>query len=155
MNHSSDNRRRYSRRQQRRMFHMIMKNTYAEVLLSQFLAGYFIVAFIIRFVEPGIHSYIDALWYLFAASTTVGFGDITAVTLIGRLLTVYITISGILVVAIVPAVMVNYYQEVIQLRQKESVTAFMEKLEHLPELSKEELEEISERVKNLSESGGR
>ena len=35
-------------------------------------------------------------------------------------------------------------------RQDETVSTFLEKLEHLPELSKEELEELSERVKKFN-----
>lgn len=140
---------RYSRLRRWRMMKMIIKNTYADKILYQFLIGYFISAFVVQLVEPEIKTYPDGLWYLFAAATTVGFGDMTAVTLIGRLLTVYVTVSGILVVAIVPAVMINYYQEVIQQRQKETVTAFLDQLEHLPELSGEELKEISEKVKKF------
>lgn len=140
---------RYSRLRRWRMMKMIIKNTYADKILYQFLIGYFISAFVVQLVEPEIKTHPDGLWYLFAAATTVGFGDMTAVTLIGRLLTVYVTVSGILVVAIVPAVMINYYQEVIQQRQKETVTAFLDQLEHLPELSGEELKEISEKVKKF------
>lgn len=132
-----------------RMFRMIIKNTYADKIWSQFLIGYFISAFLVQLVEPGINGYGNGLWYLFTAATTVGFGDMAAVTLIGRLLTAYIAVSGILVVAVVPAVIINYYQEVIQLKQKETVTAFLEQLEHLPDLSKEELQELSDKVKHL------
>ncbi len=141
----------YSRIRRWRMMKMIIRNTYADKVLYQFLVGYFISAGVIWLVEPEITRYPDALWYLFAAASTVGFGDITAVTLIGRILTVYVAISGILVVAIVPAVIINYYQEVLQTRQRETVTEFMDKLEHLPELSREELEEISEKVKQLNQ----
>ncbi len=132
-----------------RMFRMIIKNTYADKVWSQFLIGYFVSAFLVQLVEPEINGYGNGLWYLFAAATTVGFGDMAAVTLIGRLLTVYIAVSGMLVVAVVPAVIINFYQEAIQLRQKETVTAFLEQLEHLPELSKEELQELSDQVKQL------
>ncbi len=140
---------RLSRVRRWRMLRMIIKNTYADKIWSQFMIGYFISAFLIQLVEPEINGYGNGLWYLFAAATTVGFGDMAAVTLIGRLITAYIAVSGILVVAVVPAVIINYYQEAIQLKQKETVTAFLEKLEHLPELSREELQELSDQVKQL------
>ncbi len=147
---SDHNKPRYISRMRRwRMMRLIIKNTYADKILYQFLVGYFVSAFFIWRIEPDIHSYQDGLWYLFAAATTVGFGDFAAVTVPGRILTAYVAVSGILIVAIVPAVIINYYQEVIQLRQKETVTDFLDQLEHLPELSKEELTEISERVKRM------
>ncbi len=149
MSRNIDKPKRYRRTRRWRMMRSIIKNTYADKVLYQFLIGYFVSALVIWLIEPGIHSYLDSMWYLFTAATTVGFGDFTAVTIWGRILTAYIAVSGILVVAIVPAVIINYYQEVIQLRQKETVTAFLDQLEHLPELSKEELAEISEQVKQI------
>ncbi len=140
---------RFTRKRRMRMLYMIIRNTYADKVLYQFLAGYFVSAFFVVLAEPEIRSYHDALWYLFAAATTVGFGDFAAVSWIGRLLTVYVAVSGILVVAIVPAVIINYYQEVLQLRQKETVTDFLDQLEHLPELTQEELAELSEQVRKL------
>ena len=68
---------------------------------------------------------------------------------IGRILTVYIAINEILLVAILSGVVVSYYLEVIHRREKESVTMFLDKLEHLSELSKEELDDISARVKKI------
>ena len=91
----------------------------------------------------------DGLWYTFVACTTIGFGDFVAVTLLGRILTVYIALNEILLVAILPGVVVSYYLEVIHRREKESVTMFLDKLEHLPELSQEELKEISEKIKKI------
>ena len=35
-------------------------------------------------------------------------------------------------------------------REEDTVSTFLEKLEHLPELQKKELEEISERIKNFN-----
>ncbi len=44
--------------------------------------------------------------------TTIGFGDITATTGIGRLLSVILGIYGIIVVALITSVIVNFYNEV-------------------------------------------
>ena len=58
--------------------------------------------------------------------------------------------SGIMTAAMIPGVVVTYYTEYQKARQDETVSTFLEKLEHLPELSKEELEELSERVKKYN-----
>ena len=100
--------------------------------------------------EPQVQSLWDGFWSCFVASTTIGFGDITAVTVIGRLVVIFVTLCGILTVAMVPGVVVAYYTEYLRKREEDTVSTFLEKLEHLPELQKKELEEISERIKNFN-----
>ena len=98
-------------------------------------------------VEPQIASYGDGLWFCFVSSTTIGYGDLAAVTFPGRLTVVIVTFAGILTTAMVPGVVVAYYTEFIRAKEKETVSTFLEKLERLPELDREELTELSERVK--------
>ena len=67
----------------------------------------------------------------------------------GRILTVLLALYGIFVVALVPGVMVNYFIEFNKIRYNESLVLFMDQLEHLDTLSKEELREISAKVRNF------
>ncbi len=46
-------------------------------------------------VNPGIESYVDALYFTIATLTTTGFGDVTLVGTFGRILAVLIMIFGI------------------------------------------------------------
>ena len=89
----------------------------------------------------------DAFWYSLITLTTIGYGDLAAVTFPGRLTVVIVTFAGILTTAMVPGVVVAYYTEFIRAKEKETVSTFLEKLERLPELDREELTELSERVK--------
>ena len=74
----------------------------------------FIIAFSFMFpmVEDNITNFWDAMWYCFAVVTTIGFGDFYATSLAGRILTVVLGIYGIVVVAILTSVIVNFYNEV-------------------------------------------
>jgi len=45
--------------------------------------------------NPGIHNYIDALYFTVAALTTTGFGDITLPGTLGRLISIIIMIFGV------------------------------------------------------------
>ena len=76
----------------------------------------FIIAFSFMFpmVEETITTFWDAMWYCFTVITTIGFGDFAATSLIGRILTVILGIYGIVVVAILTSVVVNFYNEVSQ-----------------------------------------
>ena len=58
-----------------------------------------------------ITSFPDALWYCFAVVTTIGFGDMVAKTLIGRILTVILGLYGLIVVAVITSIIVNFYNE--------------------------------------------
>ena len=91
-----------------------------------------IVAFSLVFMvyEPSIESFGDGLWYSFAVVTTIGFGDYAAETVIGRILTVILGVYGLLVVAILTSIIVNFYNE----------TAGKSDEKHLKNIKKEEEE---------------
>ena len=127
----------------------VIKRTHMDKLVYTFVAALFICALIVMAAEPGINTYGDALWYCFVACTTIGFGDFAAVTIVGRLATVYIALHEIVMVAVIPGVVVSYYLEVVHRRENEVLMGFMDKLEKLPELSREELTEIAEKVRKM------
>ena len=132
-----------------RILRDILRHTHADKLLISFVLFVFIDAFVIWIVEPEITHYGDSLWYCFVALATIGFGDFVAKTLIGRVCTVLVSVYATLIIAIVTGVIVNYYMQIIQLRQKETLTNLMDRLERLPEISQDELKEISEKVKHF------
>ena len=66
---------------------------------------------LLTFFEPNMGSFPDALWYCFAIVTTIGFGDLTAVTAFGRVLSVILGAYGIIVVALITSIIVNFYGE--------------------------------------------
>ena len=133
----------------RRMIHLLNHTGTIKVFFA-YVIVLCIGAVLTWIFEPQVQSLWDGFWFCFVASTTIGFGDITAVTVIGRLVVIFVTLCGILTVAMVPGVVVAYYTEYLRKREEDTVSTFLEKLEHLPELQKKELEEISERIKNFN-----
>jgi hypothetical protein len=95
-----------------RLFVDILIRTHALDVFVGLVA--FIIAFSFMFpmVEPTITTFWDGMWYSFAVVTTIGFGDFAATTLVGRILTVVLGIYGIVVVAIMTSVIVNFYNAV-------------------------------------------
>ncbi len=132
-----------------RLLWTIVKRCHLEKFMLGFVAAFFLGALIILQTEAGISTYGDALWYTFVACTTIGFGDITAVTHAGRLVTVFITIYEILLVAMISGVVVTHYLEVVHTQEKQTATLFLDKAKRLTELSIEELDEIEEKVRKM------
>ena len=132
-----------------RILWTVMKRTGANRVLTFFLAFFFIDAALIWVFEPTIHTYRDALWYCYAVVSTAGFGDLVVTKLIPKLLSILLTAISLLAIGIISGITVNFYTEIIERKRKETISAFLDKLEILPELSKEELEELSRKVKRF------
>lgn len=130
-----------------KILHTIMRTTHMYEVLSGFVVYFVITALLIWLVDPNITKFSDSLWYCFAVCTTIGFGDVVATSVLGRLLSVVLSIYGILIVAYIPGVIVNYFMEFNKAKQNKSIVQFFDKLENLDELSKEELKELSELIK--------
>ena len=97
----------------------IIRETYVLEIVLGLLLMIIACSSIFTTLEENMADYWDALWYSFALVTTIGFGDITATTLIGRALSVFLGIYGIVVVAIITSVIVNFYGEMRRIRKPE------------------------------------
>ena len=90
----------------------IIRKTFALEILFGLALLIISFSFVFQTLEPGMENYGDALWYCFAVVTTIGFGDMTVVTGIARALSVILGIYGIVVVALITSIIVNFYSEV-------------------------------------------
>lgn len=89
----------------------IVLSTFSLEVLFGLLVMIVAFSFVFIAVEPNITTFPDALWYSFAVVTTIGFGDLVAVTPIGRILTVMLGLYGLVVVAVITSIIVNFYNE--------------------------------------------
>lgn len=133
-----------------RLIKIILKRTGALKFLTTYIIIFAGVSIGVWIVEPNIKTPIDSVWYCFSVATTIGFGDITDVTILGRAMSIFLSICSILIIAVVPGIITSYYIESTKLKEKESIAKFLDDLEHLPELSKEDLQSLSEKVKKFN-----
>ena len=108
----------------------IIVNTYSLEVLFGMLTMIVCFSLVFYVIEPAMPTFPDALWYCFAVVTTIGFGDMVAVTPIGRILTVVLGLYGLIVVAVITSIIVNFYNETSGKRESK------------------ELKELKEEVKN-------
>ena len=89
----------------------IILNTFSLEILFGLLTMIVCFSLIFMKVEEKITTFPEALWYCFAIVTTIGFGDFVAVTPIGRVLSVILGLYGLVVVAVITSIVVNFYNE--------------------------------------------
>ena len=109
----------------------IMRKTYAFEIFYGFIVLILSCSYYFTLMESGINSYGDALWYSFAVVTTIGFGDFTVTSTISRILSVILGFYGVIVVAVLTSIIVNFYND----------TKDSKSVESPKEESKESLEE--------------
>ena len=90
----------------------IARETYGAEILFGLVMLIITFSLVLKITENGIQSYRDALWYCFALVTTIGLGDISAVSDLGRIISVILGIYGIIVVALITSIIVNFYGEI-------------------------------------------
>ena len=114
---------------------------------------------IVASVEPALNGIADSAWLMFQVVTTIGLGDFAPTSIIGRmatvgrLVTIALSLYSVFFLALVTGAVVSYCSETMNARRDQSVAQFLDQLEHLPELSTDELEELSEKVKLLHRRG--
>ena len=121
----------------------------ADKILIAFAFVYLASALLIWRIEPTVTHFSDGLWYCFAVATTVGFGDFTAATHLGRMVTVLLSAYSVGVIAILTAILTSYFLDLAKARASDSARVFLDDLQHLPDLSEAELQELSARVKSF------
>lgn len=132
-----------------RVMRSIIKNSGLGPACSIFAVAFVACAIVVKVFDPDIAHFGDALWYCFEAVTTIGFGDVIVTSAVARVCTVILSVMSIFLIAVLTAAVVNYTTEIVKMRRNESVALFLDKLEHLPDLSHDELVEVSEQVKKL------
>lgn len=139
------------RKQVRRMLIASFRLAGADRLIVGYLVFYFVAAIPIWLLEPDITNYGDSLWFCFASATSIGYGDFIAVTPIGRIIAVVLTFYSMAVLAVSTAVFTSFFSDLARFRADNSARRFLDDLQHLSELSKDELRELSERVRKFQQ----
>jgi voltage-gated potassium channel len=93
-----------------------------------------------RGANDAIGSFGDALWWAIVTATTVGYGDVSPVTLQGRVIAVFLMITGIGVIGVFTATVASFFFE----REQEAEIRLSARLETL-ERKVDELRRLLER----------
>ncbi len=85
------------------------------ITLAFFLLIGGLLIFNAEYDQPGtqVENYGDAVWFVFVTITTIGYGDITPVTDFGRSITIFFSIVGIALIAVVTAIFSSGFSELV------------------------------------------
>ena len=114
-----------------------------------FFVLFFLCALGIKLTSPEVGTLGDSLWLCFQSMTTIGFGDLPTYRPACRAILVFLSLVSVFYLAVVTGVVVAYCNQLIQTQSKNIVVKLAYDLEHLDELSKDELREISHRAKEF------
>ena len=119
----------------------VLSDIIKKSLVNEILLGLMIIIILcsvyFTVVEPNITSYVDSLWYSFAVITTIGFGDVYVCTTFGRILSVILGICGIVVVALVTSLIVNFYNEMNKKREDKQIKKISDTVEKIEKIEEE------------------
>lgn len=127
----------------------VLRKTHTYKIIVAFFAVFFLIALIIWLNDPAVHTYRQSIYYCFMIASSVGNGDVIVSTTLARILTMFLSVYSLFAIAIVTGVVVSYYNAYTQMQFRDSIENFTEKLEQLPDLSEDELREISDAVKKF------
>ena len=131
-----------------RLFYKILKSVHIMGFIYGFIALFFIASALLTIIEPQLKSMGNSLWFCFASVTTIGYGDYAPVTPLGRIITVIISIYGILVVSLLTAAIVRFIGAIQKIKLQDGIDSIVDKLENLDQLDKDELKKISKDIRD-------
>ena len=119
-------------------------------MLLAYLIVYIIVSMIVWVLDPDIKGLSDALWFTFQTGTTIGYGDLIVNNWFARVVTVFFSVYSMALVAVFTGILAGYFVEIIKTEAKESAVKFLLDMERLPEMTHDELVELSDRAKRFA-----
>ena len=118
----------------------VFNNKRLRTVLSLILFFIVLFGFIFFITEPDVKSFSDGLWWALVTITTVGYGDITPPTSIGRLVASALMFLGLgLIASLTAVVSVKFIQNFVDHHTNDDV------LEKLEEMQKD-IDEIKRKI---------
>lgn len=131
------------------VFKVLKTNKLDKVIVFAFLL-IFVSAIPIKFIEPGINTYEDAVWWAVVTATTVGYGDIAPVTGPGRMIAFVLMVFGIGLLGMVTGSVATFF--IGEEKKKRTSVAFIQKeLDRVDELTEKDIDTLMVLLEKIKE----
>ena len=111
------------------LFNALLKKRFEFIFLGYMLFGvtftFGSIFYLLEFgINEALHSYLDAIYWALVTISTVGYGDISPVTELGKVVSMFGIIFGIAMISFVTSVMVSAFSERFdELRNQDSINS--------------------------------
>lgn len=119
----------------------IIKTNGLDLVLSVAFILIFGAAIVAKEFEPSITSYMDGVWWSVVTTTTVGYGDISPATGVGRIVAVILMLVGIGLIGMITSSITTFFLKDGE-RKDETVNFIQKQLDHFDELSDKEVNRL-------------
>lgn len=103
----------------------------------------FVIPIPIVLLEPSINTFADALWWAVVTTTTVGYGDISPETPIGRTLAVILMLVGIGIIGTLTSAITSFFNKEDKKSHEKHFLEILRTIEEIDSLTKEDIEIIN------------
>lgn len=109
---------------------------------------------VVTLVESNIDTFADGVWWSIVTTTTVGYGDISPSTIIGRLIAVLLMLVGIGLIGMITGSITTFFvKEKTEIRP--SIKFIQNQLDHFESLTENEMQELSILLDLLKQEKGK
>ncbi|GAQ17982.1 ion transporter [Oceanobacillus picturae] len=134
----------------------IVKTNGLDRVLSAAGIMIFLSSILITWLEPNIHNFSDGVWWSIVTTTTVGYGDISPNTAIGRIIAIFLMVIGVGLIGMITGSITTFFIK--GNNQKNPQLEFIKgRLDHFEELNDDEINELINmlyRLKSVNERRG-
>lgn len=136
----------------RTSFYKVLKtNSLDKVIVATSLL-IFLSAIPIKKVEPGIETYGDAVWWAIVTTTTVGYGDISPVTGLGRFIALILMIFGIGLLGMITGSIATFFIGQGKENKNSSVEYIKKELDRADELTANDIDTLIILLERMKEN---
>ncbi|SEA52762.1 voltage-gated potassium channel [Thalassobacillus cyri] len=130
-------------------FFNILRTNGLDRLLGATLVLLFISTILIKQFEPSIHTYADGLWWSLVTTTTVGYGDISPVSPVGRIIAVILMIIGIGLIVMITGSITTFFVKNNKFKNP-TVEFIQNELDRYDELSQNDVKRLNYLLEELA-----
>ena len=138
-----------------RMIGKIVRQAGLGYVTAVFFAIFFACCAILVAVDQNGMSFGDALWISFQTVTTIGFGDVPTSSAGVRIVLTALSVVSVFYLAVITGVVVAYCNQIVRVHAEGSLLRVVDKLEHLEDMDRDELAEVSRQARELGRRLGR
>jgi voltage-gated potassium channel len=128
-----------------------LKNTRLDEILAVFIIIVIGSTLSLYLVDPGMNNIFDDLWFVVVSITTVGYGDITPVSVYGKILSLILLIVGVFIFSAITGAISTYFMDNLLKEGSYRINELNEKVDVLNSQIEENNQKINELNREIAE----